>query len=490
MSIIINKAISALDTPTSLLPFFVKDTCDLTGRTLMAQNEGGKHEAREKFIEEAGTSIFWIGGIPAVRWIANKITKATSKIDPDIHFKRINCNGIQNYFADEIVESGKNKFNKQDLGDINIGATKGKLASIKKNLSELGYIPNKSKGIYKKYHVGITAAAVIFNLGMLTVALPMFNQFLSRKIISKEISNKQNNKDQYIENNKDNLDISSTQNTNNTANPSFGSLKDLLDFKNLLNFTQMAEKAQLNVTNSMLLLDYGISGSRVSFVPRNNNERIEYGIKEGGIILFFYYAADWIKKGFSTIANKVFKSPIDLDYRIINDKDFTNTFINNNNTKEIFSFTDKTDEVNIIKFIDKELEKASNTKDSDKVFSNFTLKMAQKSGLVDVEYDDEIEKWIRHSKKYIETDKIVELNKNLENFYEQSLKSGTKSVKSIVNKTKAIKAASVIGNIAICCVSLSYFLPKLQYYIREKISKTSEAPGIKQYEEMAKNNLI
>ncbi len=98
MPLNLNTAISALDTPSSLLPFFVKDSFDVTGRTIMAQREGGRHEAREKFIEEAGTSLFWIGGIPAARWVINQFYK--DRIDSDIQFKRINSEGIQSYFAD------------------------------------------------------------------------------------------------------------------------------------------------------------------------------------------------------------------------------------------------------------------------------------------------------------------------------------------------------------------------------------------------------
>lgn len=477
-------AISALDTPKSLLPFFVKDGFDNTGRTIMAAKQGGKHEARERFIEETGTSMFWIGGIPAVRWIANKVTKAKGNIDTDIHFKRINSDGIQNYFADKINISGKSKFSKKDLEGIILKSEK--LDKIKQTLSQNKYIPNGSKGNYKIYHVGISAAAVLINLFMLTYALPKFNQFLSKNIISKEEKNKINavkpekNPEQIIKTN------SKSQNNNNKV--SFGSLKAFFDVKNLFNFTQMAESSQLNVTSSMLLLDYGISGSRVTFIPRNNDERIEYAVKEAGIILFFYYAADWIKKGFEAIANKAFKTPIDLDYKIINDKEFSNKLKNTNNN--LFAFTQQEDELSIIKFIDKELSKAGKQSNKNLVFDNFTLNMAQKSGILDIEYDSQLQQWIRHSKKYIETEKLVELNKHLKNFYEKAIHKNGKGIDEIISLTKKVKAFSVVGNIAVCCVSLSFILPKIQYIIRKHRTKTNEAPGIKHYQTLAKENKI
>lgn len=476
MSAIITNIISNLDAPRSLLPFFVKDAFDVTGRTVMAQNEGGRHEAREKFIEEAGTSLFWIGGIPAVRWASDKIAKG--KLDTDIHFKRINTDGVQGYFADKLIP--KENLNGIELGGKNLDAIKAKLLKA-------DFIPNKTKGIYKKYHVGATFAAVAFNFLMLTFALPNFNQYLSRKIISKETKEKLAQANQAKEDMTQFLARAKAQKGNNK--PSFGSFKDIF------NFVKIAENSQLNPTNSMLLLDYGISGSRVTYVPRDKNERIEYIVKEGGIIMFFYYAADWIKKGFEIIANKVFKTPIDLDYKVITDSDFAPKLKNMSPQDDLFKFVgEKTDELSVIKFIDKELSEVSKgTKDAaaskNSVLENFTLQMAQKEGILDIEYDSGLNKWTRHSKKYIETDKIVKLNNNLKNFHQKAMGSGL-DLEKFIAKTKSAKTLSVFGNMALCCLSLSFLLPKIQYMIREHRTHTTEAPGIKVYEELAKQNKI
>lgn len=519
MSLIINKAISALDTPTSLLPFFVKDAFDVTGRTVMANNEGGKHEAREKFIEEAGTSLFWIGGIPTVRWVVDQIAK--NKIDSKIQFKRINTDGIQNYFANKLEESSidtvannnkkiiKQKFSAKDLQGIELGGEK--LGKIQEKLKKAGFKVNGSKGLYKKYHLGVTTAAVLVNLAMLSVVIPQLNQLLSRKIISKETNGKKNysandsqesipveiNDKFTINNVEENTKIS---NTKNNKPLSFGSLKELIDFKNLLNFTEMAEKAQLNPVNGMLLLDYGISGSRVTITPRNSNERVENAIKEGGIIFFFYYASGVIKQKLAEFANKTLNIPIDLDYKIINNADFLDKFKKTHSKDELLKFVklekdDTKAELKVIKMIDEELTKSNKDSKIGELFKNFTLQMAQKEGLIDVEYDSQLKKYVRHSEKYIQTDKIIDLNKNLNNFYNKALdkmNSSTKniSIEDVVSKTKKVKIASVIGNMAICCASLSFIVPKIQYLIREHRTKTKAAPGIKQYQEMAEQNLI
>jgi hypothetical protein len=332
---------------------------------------------------------------------------------------------------------------------------------------------------------------------MLTYALPKFNQWLSRKIIFNEAKQKETQKTAPIkvaENQKPKEHDNKTP-TKGNGKQNFGSMKDLFDVKSMFNFTQVAEASQLNPTSSMLLLDYGISGSRVSFIPRDNNERIEYAVKEGGIILFFYQAADYIKKGFSVLSDKAGHVPIDLDYKVLGDKDFKSKLTSSPDKENLLKFVDadKKDELHVIKFIDKELAKAPKdpklNKD-DVLANNFTLKMAHKQGILDIEYDHSLEKWTRHSKKYIETDKIVALNDNMRNFVDKACGKDAKAIaadkiESAISKTKKLKAASIIGNIAICCASLSFFLPKLQYYIREKRTKTKTAPGIKVYQDRA-----
>lgn len=493
MAISFNTVLSGLDTPNSLLPFFVKDAFDNTGRTIMAHREGGRHEARERFIEETGTSIFWIGCIPAVRAISNKLFK--KKFDTDIHFKRINSKGIQNYFAEDVLDLSKNKtkaFSKQDLEGIELGGEK--LKSVKDKLKKTGYKPNVSLGKYKNFHVGTSIAAVAINFFMLTYALPKSNQWLSRHIIFNEAQKANQNKNENTVKIKPQVQSSLQKSSDKDKNNNFSSLKDLFDFKSLFNFTQLAEGAQVNPTSSMLLLDYGISGSRVTFLPRDNNERVENIVKEAGIILFFYQAAEYIKKGFSYIADKVGKVPIDLDYKVLGDKEFKEKLSSSPDKEDLLKFVaGEKNEVTIIKFIDKELKNASkdaHMKKDEILKNNFTLKMAQKQGILDIEYDESLGKWIRHSKKYIETDKIVALNDNMRNFMDKAFGKDKKvipsdKVQTAINKTKGLKAFSVIGNIAICCISLSFLLPKLQYLIREKRTKIKTAPGIKVYEDMA-----
>ena len=56
---------------------------------MMAKNEGGEHESREKFIEEAGTAALWLGGIPLSRKIFDKTIFKMACLNPDVSIKKI-----------------------------------------------------------------------------------------------------------------------------------------------------------------------------------------------------------------------------------------------------------------------------------------------------------------------------------------------------------------------------------------------------------------
>lgn len=496
-----NTVFSQLDKGTSLAPFFVKDSFDVTGRTAMAYKESGKHEAREKFIEEFGTTLFWLGGIPSLRWVSDKFIAPRLGINPHIHYKRINAGRndkleltartAQSYTDEQIVKMTKDYLQKKSP----------------KALSKIEKLnPQELIKKYSRYHKISTAAAVGISFFMLTVALPKFNQGLSKKIINEEANNNSSEqktdkapqqpiqKQAYIPPFLHNSPTNSTVKNDvfdkfkqPHGNVAFkGGIKDFFNVKDLLNLTKMAEGAQLSPVNSMLLLDYGIAGSRVGFVPRDNNERIEYAVKEAGIILFFYQAADWIKQGLLKVAEHKLGCPVDLDYKILGDSEFADTLKTKPVKDKLLHFAEKTDEETIINLIDKDLKKAAATAKKDDIFSNFTLKMAQKAGLIEVQYDDQLKQWTRHTEKFIETDKIADLHKNLQKFCDKALTAN--NAEEFIAKARKVKAAAVVGNIAICCATLSFFLPKLQYFIREKRTGTNAAPGILVYQDQANKN--
>ena len=59
--------ISSLGSTSSILPVFVKDTIGNTGISYIFSKKGGKHEGREKVVEEFGTQAIWLFSIPAIK---------------------------------------------------------------------------------------------------------------------------------------------------------------------------------------------------------------------------------------------------------------------------------------------------------------------------------------------------------------------------------------------------------------------------------------
>jgi len=474
--------LSSLDSSSSLLPLVVKDGANTAGRTIMAKETGGEHESREKFIEEAGTALLWLGGIPLSRKIFDKTIFKAAGLNPDISIKKIITKGSQQLSGEELKKLSPN---------ASIALTTEQL--VKK---------------YKHLHTAKFLVSTLVPFALLTAVLPKLNQKLSRKIILNRAE-----KEKELKNNSDNLRKKSaklTDFTDKNANSESDNLKKLKknffeNTKNPINFagTNKINKtvgfsgvetiigkagkgllgavagAEVNPVDNMFLLDLGISGNRVAFVPRNNQERAEYALKEGGILFFCFLAQNMIKKGFNALSNR-FKVPVDLDFKTLSSEGFKNSMneIHKSPTKENLSqltqFThgkvgEKLEE-NAFEFINK----------NHKNNKFLTLQTAKELDIIKTTKSGEL-----NPAKYIEIKDIEKLSEDIGKFTTAMLDSGLKPEK-FINKTKKLKTGFLAANLAICTVALGYVLPKIQYVFREKVYGSKEFPGIKEYKAEAK----
>ena len=62
---------STLGNPNSLIPLAIKDTTSTAGMTVGSYITG-KEEGHDRFIDEVGTEIIWLGGIPFFKWLYDK----------------------------------------------------------------------------------------------------------------------------------------------------------------------------------------------------------------------------------------------------------------------------------------------------------------------------------------------------------------------------------------------------------------------------------
>ena len=62
---------STLGNPNSLIPLAVKDVSSTTAITASSFLTG-KEEGQDRLIDEVGTQVIWLLGIPAFKWLFNK----------------------------------------------------------------------------------------------------------------------------------------------------------------------------------------------------------------------------------------------------------------------------------------------------------------------------------------------------------------------------------------------------------------------------------
>ena len=120
----------------------------------------------------------------------------------------------------------------------------------------------------------------------------------------------------------------------------------------------------------------------------------------------------------------------------------------------------------MLNFIDNNLK--------DGKFSDITLKYAEKTKLISTKNGE------RNLFKFVDVDKIKELNKNMIQFAETAEKSA--DPEKFLNKAKMVKRAGIIGNIATSVLFVSVIIPKIMYAFRQKYTGSKEQPGIKAVE--------
>lgn len=520
--------LSRLDSSSSFLPIMIKEGANITGRTTMAQNAGGEHEAREKFIEEAGTSALWLGGIPLSRTLFDAVAFKPAGLNPDISIKV-----LPDIKDGKVIQSKPQQLHIEQLKDLT--RQFGKTAEEKlKNLSDVNLVKK-----YKNMHIAKILVSTLVPFALLTIVLPKLNQQYSKKVIlnralkEKEAANKQEAQQENtekilaaplsFEKNTENKELTPDYINLKTIQENFEkntSSKMTFAKNNKQSFTgigssllNMAAGAQISPVDNMKVLDGAITGSRLTYIPRNNQERVEYGVKEGGLIFFFFFAQKLINKGFNAIS-KGLGTPTALDFKTLGDdmfvkkmKDYYNSSKkeNSNEVSEKLKsnltqftsvpFEEKTEKLSFFNRVIKKISNSFNPKneinpeleknafdfikDKHTDESLFTLQQAKKLGIIKTA-ENKLDQ-----KNYVEISNVKELSQNLGDFAGAMLES-KKSPEKFIKNTKRTKTALMFANLAICSAALGYVLPKIQYLYREKVYGSKAFPGTKAYEEEAK----
>ncbi len=418
---ITSKIISTLGNKESLIPIMLKDGVDSASLTYKSYKEGGIVEGKDRAIDEFGTQAIWIGGIPFFKKIIDKTAYKSLKINPGVDVRII---------ADKEYSQWA-KENAQGL------MSNSKTQSVKQAITDcLADGGEKAKKLFK----GKIIAATAMTLGVYFLLTKLKQKNTKNTVIKnmqKEVYTK--NKEIKLNNNNEVFnDIEKAQ--LKQTKPSFKGIS-----KNI------TEAIMFNPVHNMKIIDAGITTERLA-CSRNKTEFAEHAIKEGSFLFFLYGFGNLIEKGINKFAGKTLKKPIDLSINVLMDDSFAKSLKDKKISSDAAMF-DKmktlTEKLNFIKNNpDNSLVQAAK---KSKIVA--TVKTGAKKGAVD-------------TSKYIDMKEMAALSENLKNI-SNKYNSSKESITNFLNKTKALKVASVMANIGISCLFLGYLIPKAVYKYRE-----------------------
>jgi len=281
----ITKIISAIGNNDSIFPLLIRDCgcenpikCALTYN----QNKGDKFIARqatrEKAIDEYGASAIWLGGIPVISKICDKLIDKTG-LNSSVSYKLFNDDGVQGL-----------KTNIEKFKDIAPNAAED-LIKIQKNAAK-----------YKNLQIAKFIATTAIPIALMGFILPKINFGITKKRVdfSKEKKQKTALKPQNINEFK----------------------KNSISFKGNFDI--------LNITNiqKMMITDVGLGAGRVS-TERSPEAKKEKFVAALGAFILNYITPKKFEKGLNSLSKKIFKVDSSLDPVILENKDFLNSIRQN-----------------------------------------------------------------------------------------------------------------------------------------------------------------
>lgn len=400
--------ISAIGNNSSIYPLLVRD-CGIENpiklgltynQNLKDSKQMANNALRERAIDEYVCSAIWLGGIPVMNRICDWGIRKLG-YDPNIDIDLLKESSKQG------LEKNIDKFK---------NCAKEEVASLEKVL--------KNKKTYEKLQAGKFVLSTAIPVFLMGYCLPKMNFSLTNKIRKKQ-------EDANIKE-KNNADNFENTNTN-------------IAFKG----SAITTLANMSTVNKMAITDGGLTIGRVS-TARNKYEKMEMGFKMIGMMFLNFVAPIWIAKGLDSVSNKLFNTNVNLDPKILNDKNFIET-IKNDNLK-----LPKNDA--IIEFLD------NNPKEK---FSELCNKFYGVKRL---------ENGIRDPRAFVNEKKIIEFKNEIENFAKKAKSTG--DIESFAKKALKVKSGNIITNVVLSSFLLAVCLPKLTFILRKKVTGSDAEPGL------------
>lgn len=393
--------ISAVGNNSSIYPLLVRDCgIEIPSKVAMTYSQNLKdskqmanNAVRERLIDEYGTSAIWLGGIPLMDYLCNKGIKKLG-YNPDIN--------------SSLLKEGA----KQGM-KLNIEKFKNLAPNEVKEMEKV----LKNRKTYEKLLAGKFLLSTAIPVILMGYCLPKMNFALTDKIREKQLAKAQADKKE---------------------------LNGEISFKG--NMTSAL--ANMSTVNKMAVTDGGLTVGRVA-TARNKFEKMEMAFKMFGMMFLNFVAPIWIAKAFDKASNKFFNTNVNLDPKLLNDKEFIETIKNGK-----LALPDK----DVIEFLDKNPQEK---------FS----KLAEK--YCGVKY---LKNGVRDPRAYVDEKKVLDFKVELENFSKKALETG--DVEKFAKKALKVKSANIIANVALSSFLLAVALPKVTFMLRKKVTGSDAEPGL------------
>ena len=423
---------STLGNPNSLIPLAVKDvssTAAITGSSFLT----GKEEGQDRLIDEVGTQIIWLLGIPAFKWLFDKTIFKAYGLDSKFDVRNLKDKDvfekIKEYAPSEEIQKSLEKIgNKQGLF--------------------------KNVALYKFFFA--TGATIASYIGLTRAKQTYTENKIKKNLIAEYNAQKAKQNNTYTENKiKQNLinEFNKTKSLEDKNTPT--SKQENLSFKGI---GEIVKNFAFSPVKNMWILDGAITGERLAD-SRSPQEFAGYGIKEGLYLFFMYYAGNKIQEALEKRADKKYKKSIGLDARVIEGGKLQKAFENGSikDSLEAFAKIKEAKDADIYEFLHKNPENdvVKVAKDSD------VISMLQKPKkwyqiFNKPEYTDKID-----TRKYIDLKDIKGVYEKIDTLYKQFLDATAKGETSdaFFNGVKKLKRHSIITNIGTCIFALSIVTP-------------------------------
>ncbi len=322
---IITNIISAIGNNNSIYPLIVRDCgIEVPTKIALTYNQNKKESegiaylaARERFLDEYATSAVWLGGIPLIGWMCDKVIEKKG-LSPKVNLK---------LFKEEAGVQGI---------DYNIKKFKDIAPQVVKDLMEA----KKNKKLYEKLLAGKFIASTTIPILFMGFILPKLIFASSAKKIDKFREKEAQNKKTALQ-------------PNFLEKDKFYKNKDVTFTGNWI-----TKAANFTTQDKMAVTDGGYAIGRVT-TARNKNESFDLAFKMAGMMFLNFVAPKWIEKGLNKMTG------VELDPLVLADKDFVEQV---NAGKLKLPESDSAE--SLLKFVD-------NVKNKDSVFVQYAKKFGK-----------------------------------------------------------------------------------------------------------------